>query len=113
MITHNTVQTGDLQLQDAEASGTGPPSVLLHGITGSFQAFPPLMPEPAETAHVYALDLRGHGFSGRAPTAGTYRVPGFSPGVQGFLRTMVDGPAAWSVTRLAGWSPPGRRRTAR
>jgi len=46
-------------------SGAGPPLVLVHGITESRHAWDPIVPALNEHWRVVALDLRGHGESGR------------------------------------------------
>jgi pimeloyl-ACP methyl ester carboxylesterase len=43
----------------------GHPLILLHGYTDSWFSFSRVLPELAETFHVYALDQRGHGDSER------------------------------------------------
>lgn len=43
--------------------GTGPPVVLLHGITEDRRCWEPLIPRLADRATVLAVDLRGHGAS--------------------------------------------------
>jgi pimeloyl-ACP methyl ester carboxylesterase len=46
-----------------ERSGSGPPLVLVHGITESRRSWDPLVPLLAEHFDVVAVDLRGHGES--------------------------------------------------
>jgi pimeloyl-ACP methyl ester carboxylesterase len=102
MITHHRTNVGRVQLHYAEAPGSGPPLLLLHGIFGSSETYAALMPELAETAHVYALDLRGHGHSDRAPDGEAYRVPDYSRDVQTFLGTVVNEPAVLAGHSLGG-----------
>jgi pimeloyl-ACP methyl ester carboxylesterase len=49
-------------------TGSGEPVVLVHGITESASSFDPVTARLATTHEVIALDLRGHGESGRADT---------------------------------------------
>jgi pimeloyl-ACP methyl ester carboxylesterase len=49
-----------------ERSGSGPPLVLVHGITESRRSWDPLVPLLAEHFDVVAADLRGHGESTKA-----------------------------------------------
>jgi pimeloyl-ACP methyl ester carboxylesterase len=93
MIVGKMLKTGHVDLHYAEAAGPGPPLVLLHGITGSLETYEPLMPELALVAHVYALDLRGHGLSDCAASVDDYRVPGFAQDVHDFLQMIVKEPA--------------------
>jgi pimeloyl-ACP methyl ester carboxylesterase len=102
MITPHTTNIGDLKMHYAEAAGSGPPLLMLHGITGALETYEPLMPELAQTAHVYALDLRGHGLSDRAPDGEAYRVPDYARDVQTFLRTVVNEPVVLAGHSLGG-----------
>ena len=63
MIEHNTIELGDVRLHYVEAAGPGPALLFIHGATGSHTTFLPFMPALAQHAHIYALDLRGHGRS--------------------------------------------------
>ena len=100
MIQFRTVDLDEVQIHYAEAPGPGPALVILHGITGSHGSFLPLMPALAEQAHVYAIDLRGHNLSGRAP--GAYQVPDYGRDVVAFLRTVVGRPAVVAGHSLGG-----------
>jgi len=101
MIEHKTSETGGLRLHYAEATGAGPALLLLHGATGSHTTFLPFMPALAQHAHVYALDLRGHGLSRRTP--GAYRLADFGQDVAAFLRTVVGRPAILAGHSLGGY----------
>ncbi|MEX0763286.1 MAG: alpha/beta hydrolase [Dehalococcoidia bacterium] len=50
----------------AEGPDNGPPMVLIHGLSGRWQNWMPVIPSLVGSWHVYAMDLRGHGLSGRA-----------------------------------------------
>ena len=50
-----------------ERTGSGPPLVLVHGITESRRTWDPLIPSLAERFDVVAVDLRGHGESAKVP----------------------------------------------
>ena len=50
-----------------ERTGSGPPLVLVHGITESRHSWDPLTPSLAERFDVVAVDLRGHGESAKVP----------------------------------------------
>lgn len=60
-----TVQAADGTPIAFSESGDGPPLVLVHGITESRHAWDPIMPALSEHWRVVAIDLRGHGDSGR------------------------------------------------
>ena len=100
MIQFQTIDLDKVKLHYAEAPGPGPALVLLHGITGSHTDFLPFMPTLAQHAHVYALDLRGHGLSDRTP--GAYQVADYGRDVVAFLHTVVGRPAVIAGFSLGG-----------
>jgi len=51
-----------------DVTGSGPPLVLVHGITQCRQMWDPLIVDLASDHTVVAIDMRGHGASGRAAT---------------------------------------------
>jgi pimeloyl-ACP methyl ester carboxylesterase len=51
-----------------DVTGSGPPVVLVHGITECRQAWDPLVPDLATDHTVVAVDVRGHGQSTPAPS---------------------------------------------
>lgn len=71
-------------------NGRFPPLVLLHGTTNRWQDFAPILPELTAVFHTYALDLRGHGLSGRV--AGGYRVLDFAADVAALVQEVVGQP---------------------
>jgi N-formylmaleamate deformylase len=65
-----TIAAGDVEIAVTEFPNPGRPSVvLLHGIGSRGQSWWPVIDPLAERFHLYQLDLRGHGASGR-PSAG-------------------------------------------
>jgi pimeloyl-ACP methyl ester carboxylesterase len=74
--------------------------VLLHGGGDRWQCFAPLYPSLVERWHVYALDLRGHGKSGRVP--GAYRPEDYVEDVTAFL-CELDEPAILLGHSLGAW----------
>jgi pimeloyl-ACP methyl ester carboxylesterase len=91
MLESHTVDLNGVQLHYAEAPGSGPALVIVHGLTGSHAEFLHLVPELARQAHVYVLDLRGHGRSGRAESG--YQVADYGRDVAAFLQQVVGQPA--------------------
>lgn len=91
MIEFRTVELNNLPFHYAEAPGPGPALVIVHGLTGSLTEFLHVVPELAGQAHVYLLDLRGHGRS--AWSADGYRVPDYARDVAAFLEQVVGEPA--------------------
>lgn len=70
MFVEKSFDTGEVVLNYAEGLDNGPPLLLLHGTGNRWQAFIHLIPSLSMRWHVYALDLRGHGRSGRPPRYG-------------------------------------------
>ncbi len=105
MIQSQLFDLDGAQLHYVEVPGpwmkTGAPAlVFIHGSTGSHTAFLPFLPALAQQAHVYAVDLRGHGLSSRM--AGAYQVPDFGRDLVAFLRTVVGRPAFLAGHSLGG-----------
>lgn len=70
------IRSGNLTLHVAEdGDPSGPPILLLHGITGSVATWDWFVPTLAERFRVLRLDFRGHGTSDRAP--GEYSSTGY------------------------------------
>ena len=84
MQNEKTFDTGELILNYHEG-GSGDPLVLLHGLTSNKSAWRPLLPTLEVDYHVYALDMRGHGKSGRAPD-NQYHIADYARDVIAFLK---------------------------
>lgn len=85
-MTEQTFNTGTLNLNYMEGSPVGPPVLLLHGFATRWQSFNRIIPELAKAWHLYALDLRGHGKSGRA---NAYRIQDYVPDIAAFIRDCI------------------------
>ncbi len=83
----------DVRLHGLEGPATGPPLVLLHGATGSAVEWMSIIPHLAERWHVFALDLRGHGLSGRPVERAGYHMSNHVADTLAFLRGRVEQPA--------------------
>lgn len=90
MLYESTFSTGALDLHYVAANEVGPPLLFLHGVTSHWQSSLPVMPAFALRWQLYALDLRGHGRSGRAES---YRIVDYAADVIAFLRGRVTRPA--------------------
>jgi pimeloyl-ACP methyl ester carboxylesterase len=101
MLREKTFDTGAVALNYAEGPPAGPPLVLLHGGGSRWQAFLPLLPALTLRWHVYALDLRGHGGSGRVP--GGYRPEDYVPDLMAFVEHRLGQPALLFGHSLGGW----------
>lgn len=100
MLTEKTFRTGAVNLNFAEGPASGPPLVLLHGITTAWQSWLPLIPALALRWQVFALDLRGHGRSGRV--SGRYRLEDYVADLAAFLSEQVRSPAVLIGHSLGG-----------
>jgi pimeloyl-ACP methyl ester carboxylesterase len=83
-------EAGAVRLNVAAGPASGPPIVLLHGVTRRWQDFFPLLPALAARWQVLAPDARGHGRSGRTP--GGYRVVDYVPDVLALLAGLDEPP---------------------
>ena len=83
--------TGEVLINVAEGPDNGPPLLLLPGFTNSLLSFRLILPALVSQAHVYALDYRGHGKSGRKPPE-QYRFADYYADVGAVLRQHIDQP---------------------
>lgn len=67
ILEEKKFDTGEAILNYAEGPDSGPPLVLLHGLTDRWQYFLPIIPALSLRWHVHTLDFRGHGGSSRSP----------------------------------------------
>jgi pimeloyl-ACP methyl ester carboxylesterase len=91
MLVEKTFDTGVVEINYAEGPASGPPLLLLHGFTGRWQGFLPLLPVLSLRWHVYAPDNRGHGKSGHVP--GRYGAEDYMSDIEAFARDVVKAPA--------------------
>jgi pimeloyl-ACP methyl ester carboxylesterase len=91
---------GPVELSYAEGPDSGPPVILLHGVVRRWQDFEPIFPALTSRCHLFAVDFRGHGASGRTP--GAYRVADYVGDVVAFLERQVTVPAVLIGHSLGG-----------
>jgi pimeloyl-ACP methyl ester carboxylesterase len=101
MFQEKTFHTDVLAINFAEGPQFGTPLILLHGGGDRWQNFMPILPNLATKWHIYALDLRGHGKSGRVPNQ--YRPNDYVPDVISFLINLLNAPAILFGHSLGGW----------
>jgi pimeloyl-ACP methyl ester carboxylesterase len=101
MLKEQTFDTGTVKLNYTEGPASGPPLVLLHGGGDRWQHFMPIIPTLVMRWHIFALDLRGHGKSGRV--AGQYRPEHYVEDVVTFLEHQVAGRVILFGHSLGGW----------
>ncbi|MEM7117879.1 MAG: alpha/beta hydrolase [Chloroflexota bacterium] len=90
MVSHHFFHTGQVKLHYAVGGNGRLPLILLHGTTNRWQGFQPVLPHLQDAFRIYALDLRGHGLSGRV--AGGYRVVDFAADIVAFVQKVVGEP---------------------
>lgn len=98
-LHERTFDTGTVTINYVEGPANGPPAILLHGIGRSWRDFLPVLPA-FEKWHLFALDLRGHGKSGRMPNC--YKSGDYSADVIAFLKKNIQEPAVIFGHSLGG-----------
>ncbi len=91
MLVESKLHGGDEPLNFASGPASGPPLLLLHGVTRRWQDFVTLIPALSLRWRVHSLDFRGHGKSGRTP--GKYLVKDYVRDAVAFLRHHLKEPA--------------------
>jgi pimeloyl-ACP methyl ester carboxylesterase len=91
MFSERSFEANGLSLNLAVGPASGPPLVLLHGVTRRWQDFLTLTPWLTPLWQVHALDFRGHGGSGRSP--GKYRIADFAADAVALLKSQLKEPA--------------------
>ena len=101
MLKEGTFNADGVTINFVEGPSFGPPLVLLHGGGDRWQHFLPIIPSLVMRWHIYALDLRGHGKSGRVP--GQYRPEHYVADVMAFLESQLAERAILFGHSLGGW----------
>jgi pimeloyl-ACP methyl ester carboxylesterase len=97
-----TIAAGDVEIAVTEFPNPGrPPVVLLHGVGSRGQSWWPVIDPLAARFHLYQLDLRGHGASGK-PAAG-YLVEHYAADLDAALDAL-DLHVENNATRIMGHS---------
>ena len=93
-------QAQNAAIHYVEGPPSGTPFVLLHGLSRDWKSFAVVFELLAERFQVFALDLRGHGASGRVSRG--YRVTDFAEDVCDFLEAKLPAGAALFGHSLGG-----------
>jgi pimeloyl-ACP methyl ester carboxylesterase len=91
MLKEQSFNVGAISINFGEGPASGPPLVFLHGISGWWQSWIPVMPALSLRWQIFALDFRGHGKSGR--TTDNYHWDNYVQDTISFLRERVGEPA--------------------
>ncbi len=91
--------TGSLQLNYVETATDGIPLLLLHGGSSRWQTFSSVISDLEKYAHVYALDLRGHGQSDRGDD---YKIQSYAEDVAAFIAKHIQKPTVVFGHSLGG-----------
>lgn len=91
MLKERSFNTGVVEISYVEGPDAGPPLVLFHGFTARWQGFLPILPALVMRWHVYAMEFRGHGKSGRV--AGKYSPQDYLADCTAFVERVVGEPA--------------------
>jgi pimeloyl-ACP methyl ester carboxylesterase len=83
-------QARNIEVNYAEGPDNGPPLLLIHGLGGHWPNWEPVIDQFSENWHIYAIDLRGHGDSGRVP--GGYSYDDYHTEVLEFIVNVVKKP---------------------
>ena len=102
MLTEKTAPVGAVTINYVEGPPSGPPFVLLHGGGDRWQYLQPIIPSLILRWHLFALDLRGHGKSGRVP--GAYRPEHYADDVVAWMDQHLTEPAVLFGHSLGGWA---------
>lgn len=91
MLTSNRFKCDNVNLHYMKGPDNGPPVVLLHGLSDSWQSYLTLIPYLLPYYTLYLPDLRGHGESYRAAN---YGVIDYAYDIRLFLKNLFDGPVS-------------------
>jgi pimeloyl-ACP methyl ester carboxylesterase len=100
MLVEKSFDTGEVVLNYAEGPDNGPPMLLIHGFPRWWKDFKPIIPEISKSNHIFAIDLRGHGKSGRA---NSYKFSDYKRDIIQFLENKVKQPAILFGHSMGGW----------
>jgi len=101
MLKEQIFNADGVTINFVEGPPSGPPLVLLHGGGDRWQGLLPIIPSLVMRWHVYALDLRGHGKSGRVP--GQYRPEHYVADIIAFLESQLTERVILFGHSLGGW----------
>lgn len=101
MLKEKTFNTGSVTINYAEGPPAGSPLVLLHGGGDRWQNFLPIIPTLAMRWQIFAVDLRGHGKSGRVTRK--YRPEHYVKDIVALLEKQFTNRVILLGHSLGGW----------
>ena len=100
MLVEKSFDTGEVVLNYAEGPDNGPPMLFIHGTTGDWRNFLPIMPSMTMRWYVYAVDLRGHGKSGHK--TGHYTLRDYTKDLKAFIKKVINRPTVLFGISMGG-----------
>jgi len=101
MLVEKPFDTGEVVLNYVEGPDNGPPLLFLHGGVGQWKSYHEMIPAFTDNYHVYALELRGRGKSGR--TSDKYILKAFVRDASIFITDCIGQPANLFGYSEGGW----------
>jgi len=101
MLIEKSFDTGEVVLNYAEGPDNGPPISFIHGMLGRWEDFTHYYPQFTEKFHVFAIDTRGRGKSGRAP--GKYHLKYMAQDLCSFIEMQIGEPTILLGHSEGGW----------
>jgi pimeloyl-ACP methyl ester carboxylesterase len=101
MLVEKSFDTGEVVLNYAEGPDNGPPFVILPGYYHSWQLYKSIISTLKAQYHLYGVDARGTGKSGRTP--GRYKLRHLVEDTVAFLDQIVGEPSILFGHSSGGW----------
>jgi len=102
MLVEKSFDTGTVVLNYAEGPDNGPPLLFLHGGVGQWKSYHEMIPTFTDDYHVYALDQRGRGKSGR--TSENYLLKANLKYASKFINDCIGKPSNMFGYSEGGWT---------
>ena len=101
MLVEKSFDTGEAVLNYAEGPDNGPPLLFIHGALGRWEDFTNYFPQFTNKFHIYAVDTRGRGKSGRTP--GKYHLRYMAQDIVTFIEQGIGEPTILLGHSEGGW----------
>ncbi len=104
-VIEKKFSASSIDVNYAEGPDNGPPMVLIHGLGGQWANWESIIGAFSKRWHIYAIELRGHGDSGRV--TGKYGFDDYPMEVVEFLQNVISRPAYVVGHSLGGVTAAG------